>query len=53
MIGDSENKEVRFDLYCPTCKYWHDGEEIQWCDDCLEESMRQGTEKPLKYEKGT
>lgn len=51
MIGDSENKEVRFDIYCPQCKYWEDGKEIFWCDDCLEESMRQGTEKPIKYEK--
>lgn len=50
-MGDSENKEVRFDKYCPSCKHWANGEEIFWCDDCLEEGMRPGTEKPTKYEK--
>jgi hypothetical protein len=48
---NSENKEVRFDKYCQTCRYWRDGKEIQWCDECLEESMRCGTEVPLKYTK--
>lgn len=51
MTGDSELKETRFDKYCETCKYWAEGKEIPWCDECLEESMRQGTEKPLKWEK--
>jgi len=51
MIGDSENKEVRFVKYCQTCKNWADGKEIPVCDDCLEESMREGTEVPLKWEK--
>lgn len=52
-MGDSELKEVRFDIYCPTCKHWHNGKEIQYCDDCLEEFMREGTEKPLKWEGDT
>jgi hypothetical protein len=51
MIGDSENKEVRYDKYCESCKYWADGKEIPDCDDCLEESMRMGTEVPVKWEK--
>lgn len=50
MVGDSEIKEVRFDKYCPSCKHWNNGKEVVWCDDCLEESMREGTEKPIKWE---
>lgn len=50
MISNSENKLVRFDKYCPNCEYWNDGVEIQYCDDCLEESVREGTEKPVRYE---
>lgn len=51
MTGDSELKETRYDKYCKSCKYWDDGKEhtVQ-CDDCLEESMREGTEKPLNWE---
>lgn len=50
MQGDSQLKEVRFDLYCKTCKYWNEGKEIPYCDNCLEESVREGTIKPLKWE---
>ena len=50
MISESMNKRVRYEKYCRQCKYWYDGEEIQYCDECLEESVREGTEVPLKYE---
>ena len=52
MIYDSEKKEVRFDKYCQSCKYWDEGSEYcVTCDQCLEESMRDGTEVPIRYEK--
>jgi len=51
MLGDSDIKEVRYDKYCETCKHWNNGEEIPFCDECLEESMRNGTEVPSKWEK--
>ena len=50
MQGDSQLKEVRFDLYCEKCKYWSGGKETSYCDDCLEEPVREGTIKPLKWE---
>ena len=50
MTGDPELKEVKFGKYCPICKWWNDGEELTICDECLEEGMREGTEKPLKWE---
>lgn len=64
MTGDSEVKEVCFDKYCPTCINWAGGKELLYgettieeaselliCDECLEESMRLGTEVPLRWEK--
>lgn len=64
MIGDSELKEVRFDKYCASCINWTNGKELKYgetepdeakklliCDECLEESMREGTEVPVKWEK--
>ena len=64
MTGDSELKEVRFDKYCPTCVNWSGGKELLYkettseeapklliCDECLEESMRLGTEVPLRWKK--
>ena len=51
MTTNPENKEVRFDKYCQTCKNWDGGKENPICDDCLEEFMREGTEVPLKWEK--
>jgi hypothetical protein len=50
IIGNSENKEVKFVVYCPKCKNWNDGKDLPVCDDCLEEFMREGTEKPLRFE---
>ncbi len=49
-MGDSQLKEVNFETYCPICKYWNDGDESAYCDECLEESMREGTRVPLRYE---
>lgn len=55
-------KEVRFDLYCESCKYWDpDGkynekydiivnEEYAPCCYCLEEAVREGTMVPQYWE---
>ena len=56
MNSESELKEVRFDKYCSTCKYWEDGREdgqakVRPCDECLEEPVREGTEAPLHWVK--
>ena len=56
-MGDSELKEVRFDLYCATCKHKDiDTEHVdvtkttEPCNSCLETGMREGTEKPEHWE---
>lgn len=47
----SEFKEVRFDIYCHTCKYRMLLEVKDPCNECLKVAMREGTEVPDKYEK--
>ena len=56
-MGDSELKEVRFDIYCATCKYQNlDVDQVdvtkstEPCNTCLETGMREGTEKPEYWE---
>lgn len=57
MISDSEMKEVRFDKWCKDCK--HSPIDLsnvdvtkttEPCNSCLEVGMREGTEKPEKWE---
>ena len=47
---DSDNKEVRFDIYCQTCKHKDLNEVKDPCNDCLAVSIREGTEKPDRWE---
>jgi len=44
-------KEVRFDVWCPTCLYLDvdDTKGEGPCNDCLAESARKNTTKPLKH----
>lgn len=49
-MGDSELKEVRFAIYCRSCKHQKLHEKQDPCNDCLEVSMREGTEKPEFWE---
>jgi len=43
-------REVRFDIWCEKCRYRMRKETHPPCDECLEEGMRCGTEKPTKFE---
>lgn len=47
---DEEYREVRFDLYCETCKHKDKAEEEDPCVECLEEPLNQYTDKPVKWE---
>lgn len=58
MRGDSELKEVRFDKWCEICKHRSinvDQVDISKttdpCNSCMEIGMREGTEKPERWEK--
>ena len=44
-------KEVRYDLYCPTCVHEKLPEDQDPCCDCLTESSRYASHKPV-YWKG-
>ena len=39
-------KEVRYDIYCPQCRYFSEAGWEDPCNTCLEVGMREGTEKP-------
>jgi len=43
-------KEVRFDIYCKTCKYHDFVETKDPCNECLEVYVREGTMEPEMYE---
>lgn len=43
-------KEVRFDIYCITCKYWDLPEICSPCDECLGIPTRDDSHKPYCYE---
>ena len=43
-------KEVRYDKYCPTCKYSSLKDTDEPCDSCIEQFHNDGTDKPIKYE---
>lgn len=49
---EGDNKEVFFDVYCPTCKHKDVSEDDPKgpCWDCLEVPVNQDTHKPVKWE---
>ena len=50
MYGDSELKEVRFDIWCQKCRHRNKNEAQDPCNECLEVGMREGSEKPENWE---
>ena len=51
-MDDRYEKEVRFDLYCEKCKYWSTDEKNEPCSECLEQTLNDASEKPVKFEEG-
>ena len=43
-------KEVRFDIYCKTCKYADNKESEDPCWDCLDQGWNEDSHKPIKWE---
>lgn len=43
-------KMVWYDLWCLYCKYKEKPENEEPCDECLNNSVREETHKPLKFE---
>lgn len=44
-------KEVRYDEYCKICKHEEVDEKDKPCFDCLLEPAREGSERPVRWEK--
>lgn len=46
---ESKQKEVRFDLYCKTCKYYKLDESEDPCNECLNEPSNEDSHKPVNW----
>ena len=44
------DKEVRFDVFCETCKHNKTKETEEPCNTCLESPSNAHTSKPVKWE---
>lgn len=51
MESKQNPKEVRYDIYCKTCKYQFENQGDDPCNGCLDTPFRPATKQPLKYEK--
>ncbi len=46
---ESKTKEVRFDLYCKTCKDYKLEESQDPCNECLNEPSNEDSHKPVNW----
>ena len=51
MNESTQYKIVKYDVYCPKCKYEKLDERLDPCNECLDYGAREGTEIPMKFEK--
>ena len=47
---ESKPKEVRFDMYCKTCKFHDTPEAEDPCDECLNYGSNEDSHKPVNWE---
>lgn len=52
MITDSEYKEVRFDIYCTSCKHALLDDTEEPCAECLDNATNLYSSRPVKWERG-
>ena len=50
---DEDYKEVRFDLYCKSCKHKDLKDHDDPCEECLDNPLNLHSRKPTKYEEKT
>lgn len=50
---EQEYKEVYFDEYCKSCKYYKLSEEEHPCDTCLENPINLYSQKPVNWKENT
>lgn len=49
-MHDNNWREVRFDLYCPFCKYTDLPPHHDPCNECLVAGMNEETDRPVLWE---
>ena len=47
----SNEKEVRFDLYCKTCAHYQEDESEDICNECLTRPVNENSVKPINWKK--
>ena len=52
MLTDSEYKEVRFDIYCTSCKHALLDDTEEPCAECLDNTANLYSNRPVKWERG-
>lgn len=50
MNESTQYKIVKYDVYCPKCKYEKLDERLDPCNECLDYGAREGTDIPMKFE---
>lgn len=50
MAINYENKEVRFDIYCETCRHKDKKDHEDPCNECLDNTVNLHSHKPVKFE---
>ena len=48
-MDEESIREVDFFTHCQTCKSETVAENMSPCDECLEEGINEGTDKPVKW----
>lgn len=46
---ETRTKEVFFDIYCKTCKYYELQPYLNPCNQCLAEPYNEDSHKPVEY----
>ena len=45
-------KEVFYDIYCKTCKYYEQASYLSPCNDCLNTPCNDDSHKPVNWKEG-
>lgn len=49
-MSDATDREVRYDIYCPLCKYEKLDGNSEPCDECLEQFTNVDSDRPTRFE---
>lgn len=52
MTANNRKKEVFFDVYCKTCKFYEQASYLHPCNDCLNTPYNEDSHKPVNWKEG-